>query len=325
MAIKIKIQPIDKACECPFYVTDTKDRKFCFIKQNLSVGQAISLVEDNKDFDSMDWNNDCLGKFENCAVLSLLYQFNDTAVTDVALEPSVVPETVPELVPVDSGISDYNPFEKYVDEDEVPVSNTEEKQGVKDPEPEIEDNKESINPDDYVKVRIHGVDNIYSVKVDALVYPTNQLLFIDDDDLNYRTHNQLQAELERNVPPIKLGGVYPSSNGGNHKGGVVAKQIYHAVVSTQSRLVNESAINKAVIKSLTLADQDGCKTVAMLPMDCGTFDLYQTAMAQLGAIYNYLQSVPVKNIRYVFIITKKDDNITLQAFNEYFDRIFSGG
>jgi hypothetical protein len=57
-------------------------------------------------------------------------------------------------------------------------------------------------------------------------------------------------------------------------------------------------------------------------MDCGTFDLYQTAGAQLGAIYNFLQTVPTKNLKNIFIITTKNDKVTLDIYNEKFDRIF---
>jgi O-acetyl-ADP-ribose deacetylase (regulator of RNase III) len=119
-----------------------------------------------------------------------------------------------------------------------------------------------------------------------------------------------------------MGSVFKTSNGGAHKGGVVPKIIYHAVVAAQSRLVSEAAISKATIKSLTQADEDGCKVVAMMPMDCGNFDLHQTANAQLNAIYKFLQTVSTKNIRHIFIVTTKNDKVTLDIFNEKFDRIF---
>jgi O-acetyl-ADP-ribose deacetylase (regulator of RNase III) len=119
-----------------------------------------------------------------------------------------------------------------------------------------------------------------------------------------------------------MGSVYRTSNGGNHKGGIVPTNIYHAVVATQTRLVNEGAITKSTIKALTQADEDGCKSVAILPMDCGNFDLHQTANAQLSAIYNFLETVPTKNIKNIFIITTKSDKVTLDIFNEKFDRIF---
>jgi hypothetical protein len=57
---------------------------------------------------------------------------------------------------------------------------------------------------------------------------------------------------------VALGTVFQTGNGGDHKGGIKAKKIYHAVVATQSRLVNETAIIKSVVKSLTQADADGC-------------------------------------------------------------------
>jgi hypothetical protein len=57
-------------------------------------------------------------------------------------------------------------------------------------------------------------------------------------------------------------------------------------------------------------------------MDCGNFDLHQAANAQLMAIYNFLETVPTKNIKNIFIITTKSDKVTLDIFNEKFDRIF---
>ncbi len=60
----------------------------------------------------------------------------------------------------------------------------------------------------------------------------------------------------------------------------------------------------------------------MLPMDCGTFDLHATAYAQLNAIYKFLETVNAKNLKNIFIITTKNDKVTLDIFNEKFDRIF---
>jgi hypothetical protein len=77
-----------------------------------------------------------------------------------------------------------------------------------------------------------------------------------------------------------------------------------------------------VVKSLTQADADGCETVVMLPMDCGTFDLHATAYTQLNAIYKFLETVNSQNLKNIFIITTKNDKVTLDIFNEKFDRIF---
>ena len=283
--IKIKLQTLNDAADCPFYVEGPKKKKFCFIKQNISIAQAVSLVEENPNFDPTSWNDDCKGDFSNCALVKLLYDLNDDE---------------PELQsPIEEQMDDYDPYEDYEEEEE-----------------------EEVEPEDLVSVRVLGVENVYSVKVDALVYPNNQLLFIDDIELSKRSLGQIQAELDKIAPPVQMGSVYVTSNGGDHRGGIIPKKIYHAIVATQMRLVNEQAISKSVVKCLTQADADGLENIAMLPMDCGTFDLYQTASAQLGAIYNYLQTVPTKSLKNIFIITTKNDKVTLDIYNEKFDRIF---
>lgn len=286
--MKIQLTNIDDALECPFYIKTGK-KHTCFMKLNLSAGQALNLV-DNPNFDTTSWNENCEGKFENCSFIELLYKIDTESAVPVQAED----------------YEDFNPFEEY-EEDE------------KEPEPEKEPD---INPEDLIHVKIQAVENIYSVKVDALIYPNNQMLLIDDEELNYRSQDRIQSELDKIAPPVAMGSVFKTSNGGNHKGGVIPKIIYHAVVAAQSRLVSEAAISKSTIKSLTQADEDGCKVVAMMPMDCGNFDLHQTANAQLNAIYKFLQTVSTKNIRHIFIITTKNDKVTLDIFNEKFDRIF---
>ena len=292
--MKIKLQSIEDACDCPFYVLSSKSKRFCFIKQNMSPAQSMALVEENQDFDPLSWNEDCQGKFENCAIVSLLYNVKDISSPK---EEIIAP---PDL----ESIEDYNPFEEYSEEEDE------------------QEETEQTEPEDLIFVKIVGVDNVYSVKADALIYPNNQILQIDDDELNRRSYNKIQDELDKIVPPVSLGTVFQTGNGGDHKGGIKAKKIYHAVVATQSRLVNETAIIKSVVKSLTQADEDGCETVVMLPMDCGTFDLHATAYAQLNAIYKFLETVNAKNLKNIFIITTKNDKVTLDIFNEKFDRIF---
>ena len=150
--MKIKLQSIEDACDCPFYVLSSKSKRFCFIKQNMSPAQSMALVEENPDFDPLSWNEDCNGKFENCAIVSLLYNVSDISAPKEEL-----------IAPADlESIEDYNPFEEYSEEQQ---------------EPEV------TEPEDLIFVKIVGVDNVYSVKADALIYPNNQILQIDDDEL----------------------------------------------------------------------------------------------------------------------------------------------
>ncbi len=286
--MKIQLQTLNDASDCPFYVKNDTDR-FCFMKFNITAPVASHCVE-NPDFKLSSWSNDCKGQFENCTFIELLYKNEDTIIPDAK-----------------NLYDDFNPFEE------------EEEEEVETKEKEIQ---EPVSQEDLVFVKVVGVDNIYSVKVDALIYANNQMLIIDDEELNYRSYDNVQNELNKITPPVSMGSVFKTTNGGNHKGGIVPKSIYHAIVATQTRLVNEGAISKSTIKALTQADEDGCNTVAILPMDCGNFDLHQTANAQLMAIYNFLDTVPTKNIKNIYVITTKNDKVTLDIFNEKFDRIF---
>ena len=131
--MKIKLQSIEDACDCPFYVKSTKSKRFCFIKQNISPAQSMSLVEENPDFDPLSWNEDCKGKFENCAIVSLLYNVNDIS------EPKE--ETI---APADlESIEDYNPFEEYSEEE--PEEQT--KEEVTEPESQYDTLEEMYGDD----------------------------------------------------------------------------------------------------------------------------------------------------------------------------------
>ena len=288
--MKIQLQTLNDASDCPFYIKHGKSRT-CFMKMNISFGQALIQV-DNPSFDTSAWSDDCKGQFESCSFIDLLYDQTSSEIEN-------------EIAQTQDDYSDFDPFEEEEQEQE--------KEETKEPE---------RNEEDLVFVKVVGVDNVYSVKVDALVYANNQMLIIDDEELRHRSYDNIQNELNKTVPPAPMGSVYKTTNGGTHKGGVVPPIIYHAVVATQTRLVNEGAISKSTIKALTQADQDGCTSIAILPMDCGNFDLHQTANAQLMAIYNFLETVPTKNIKNIFIITTKTDKVTLDIFNEKFDRIF---
>lgn len=169
-----------------------------------------------------------------------------------------------------------------------------------------------------VKVAIHKVENPYKVKCDILIYPTNNLLEIDDMLLNRLTRNQLQPECDSFNANVNMGDVYITSNG---NGGVAAKQIYHAVVAGESRLVNDNDVQQAIKKALIMADANGAEIVTLMPADCGTHDLDATALAQLTAIHAFLEMDGIEHIKYIFVIM--DDQDTYDVFIEKFSRIFA--
>ena len=114
-------------------------------------------------------------------------------------------------------------------------------------------------------------------------------------------------------------GIYITSNGGDESQ-VKPKSIYHAVVAGESRLVNEEDIRSSMRKSLHLAESNNAGNIVILPCDCGTHDIEDTARVQLSSILTYFKSKKDSNIRNVFIVM--EDEESYKTFEEYYNRIF---
>lgn len=184
------------------------------------------------------------------------------------------------------------------------------------------ENKENNNKEEMVdiKISVHKVANPYLVKSDVLIYPTNNLLEIDDPLLNRITANEVQKECDAYKTNVTMGGVYITGNGSNINRGVTAKKIYHAVVAGESRLVNISDIKKSFMKALMLADDGNNEIITLMPADCGTHDITEVAFAQIETIKEFLTHVGVNSIKYIFIIM--DDKESYDIFTDVFSRIF---
>lgn len=169
------------------------------------------------------------------------------------------------------------------------------------------------------KVSIHQCSNPYLVKADILMYPTNNILTIDDPLLHRMSKGLIQEQCDVIKKPIKMGSVYITNNGGEQSK-VQARQIYHAVVSGESRLVNEQDIKLATRKSLHLANSFKAKNIVMLPTDCGTHDIADTARVQLSAIKTFLTTEKDCQIKNIFIVM--EDKESFDVFEEYYQRIF---
>jgi O-acetyl-ADP-ribose deacetylase (regulator of RNase III) len=187
---------------------------------------------------------------------------------------------------------------------------------VQTPEPEPE--PEPI-VDTKTKISIHKLDNPYLVKADVLIHPTNIGLTIDDPLLNRMSRGIIQSELDRFQKPINMGTVYITSNGGENSK-VKAQKIYHATVAGESRLVNEVDLKSAMRKALLLADEEGARNVVVIPADCGTHDINDTARVQLAAIKTYLSTAKDSNIKNIFLVM--EDEESYQVYEEYYNRIF---
>ncbi len=193
-----------------------------------------------------------------------------------------------------------------------------EDQPTPEPEPEPVSEPEPV-VDNRTKISIHKIENPYLVKADVLVYPTNIGLTIDDPLLNRMSRGVIQNELDKFQKPINMGTVYITSNGDENTK-LKAKKVYHATVSGESRLVNEVDLKSAMRKALLLADDEQARNVLIIPADCGTHDINDTARVQLAAIKTYLQSAKESNIKNIFIVM--EDEESYQVFEEYYNRIF---
>ena len=188
-------------------------------------------------------------------------------------------------------------------------------------DPPVEESKPEEPPivEQTTKVSLHQVKNPYLVKADVLVYPTNIILTIDDPLLNKMSRNKIQDECDKIPKPYKMGTIYITSNGGEGSQ-VQAKQIYHAVVAGESRLVNEEDVKLSVRKALLQADIDKAKNVVMMPLDCGTHDINDIARVHLAAIKTFLSSHKDYSIKNIFVVM--EDEESLEVYREYYHRIF---
>lgn len=169
------------------------------------------------------------------------------------------------------------------------------------------------------KVSVHLYENPYLIKSDILVYPSNNVLTIDDHLLNQMSKGVIQSELDKIKKPIKMGTVYVTTNGGENSK-VQPKVVFHATVAGESRLVNEADIKSSIRKSLHLSNEFKARNVVMLPPDCGTHDIYDTARVHLSSVKTYLQTEKNCNLKNIFIVMS--DKESFDVYEEYYKRIF---
>lgn len=307
MRHKLKVVDVESACQCPFYMKDTGGKSSCLIKLTTTPQILTSLLESDDHSDSDYWDMDCGGEWSNCSVLPLLYRFKEDEEE----------QTVISMSKNEQAIEEYDPFgdsenpDDYPDEPESPIITIE-------PTPKI---VRTVELENYpTKFTIHMVKNPYLVKGDVLVYPTNNQLCIDDMELRRMLRGLIDNEINMFLQkPVRMGKIYTTSNGGE-RSLVKAKHIYHAVVAGTSRLVNEKDVGDSTFKALVRASIEGHKSVILMPSDCGTLDIYATAMVQIGAIKQFLMSHPETKIEHIFMVMT--DQLSCDVFNKYNKRIF---
>jgi hypothetical protein len=168
------------------------------------------------------------------------------------------------------------------------------------------------------RIVIKQVSNVYAVKADALIVPTNNLLEIDYL-LDKLTNNEL-SKINTNIlkKGIKMGYPYQIKSKDNWKN--KQKYIINAVVAGESRLVNEKDMQSAMKKSLLIADSLNFESVLMIPSDYGTHDINNTSLSQLSSIFLFSQKHKFEYLKNIFICM--EDEETEQTFIEYFNRIY---
>lgn len=283
----IQLDDLSKAKPCPFYCLGSDKKYGCVIK-SIVTEKTFNLVTPTNEKFSEEYLEDCGGEFENCCFSNLLWE---KAFAAEALESDEATEDL---------------------EDTSDPTDTLEHEDFEEEEEEVK----------AVNIEIHKVENTYLVKSDVLVYPTNNLLQVDDKLLNRMSRGVIQKECDKLFQGVpKMGDVYVTSNGGDYPNGVKAKAVYHAVVAGESRLVNTQDIIDSTIKALILADQNGARVVTVIPADCGTYDIEATAYTQLSAIKTFLNTMPIENIEYIFVIMEDDESY--EVFETNFSAIFN--
>lgn len=183
----------------------------------------------------------------------------------------------------------------------------------------IKEKIKQVKSDVPVKIIIKQVNNIYMVKADAVAYPANNLLEIDDSILNRMTFNKAQLQCNALFKKgIKMGYVYIVQAENQWK--IKQKYIFNMVVAGESRLVNESDVSSAIKKSLLMADQMGLENILIMPCDNGTHDVSLISLTQLSAMYMIMQSHKFQSLKTIFICM--EDQETEEIFIEYYNRIF---
>lgn len=185
----------------------------------------------------------------------------------------------------------------------------------------VKEKNKQVNAESNLKIIIKQVDNAYLVKADALVYPINDLLEIDDPLLNRMTLGETQKAFSSSLSErAKIG--YPYLFKCSNSWKVKQKFIIGAVIASETYLVNESSVVSAMKKTLLLADDNQIESLVIIPCDKGTHDISLISMAQLSSIFTISQKHEFKHLKKIYICM--EDEETEQSFIEYYNRIFGG-
>jgi O-acetyl-ADP-ribose deacetylase (regulator of RNase III) len=294
---KLKVLAIEQAHpECPFYALFDDLRYDCVFKnlvederneetkkfENPMVGVFNDIMPKKQNFIDLDkWSANCHGKYDNCVFLHSMYDWNAEG-----------------EISVSSAAEDYDPYRK--DDNIVPMH-----------KPSIEN----------VKISVHLVPSPYRVKADMLVYPNNNLLEILDANLQQITQYKLQKQLDNirdSGVAIKMGHCYNTDSSNIES--LPFKNVVHATVAGAGGLPEEKYISSATQRALILAESLKSKSVAIMPMDLGTLNVYQGALAQMSSVLEYFEENTNSEIQRVYFVVTTEE--VLDTYEEYYRRIF---
>ncbi|MBS1722289.1 MAG: hypothetical protein JSS66_04695 [Armatimonadetes bacterium] len=308
------VRPISEACQCPFYAQNAKGHGFCFIKNALSLDAAQGLVDNPSELEESDWASDCSGLWDNCTVLPLLYEYSEADI-----DPNAYDEA-----------DDYAPFDEEEDSEEEDESAPRTLDSFTPPEvaaraaaerAAVEQEEYSADPLAYASAAefsIHQVPDPYRVKCDAILLPVNNLLEPVDLMLTRHCGAYMDSARQKHKGSVSMGHVYPVKS--PHPAIAAKKWVYRGVVAGV-QTVNAVDIEEAVRRSLHLADASGVEVLAMVPMDYAGFDVELTAQAQISTVHEFLVSTPTTSLRHIVVLIP--DDVTVEIFDEYYERIFA--
>jgi hypothetical protein len=169
-----------------------------------------------------------------------------------------------------------------------------------------------------VKIIIKQVSNVFLVKADAIIYPTNNILETEQMLKILSNHEIDKRNLQILNQGIQMG--YPYSFEIPNSWKIKQKHFINAVIAGESRLVNEPDLKSCMKKSILLADKLKLESLLILPADFGTHDLSLTSLAQLSSIFLFCKQHEFENLKNIFICMTDEE--TEQCFIEYYNRIF---
>jgi len=148
--------------------------------------------------------------------------------------------------------------------------------------------------------------DITDSEVDAIVNAANTDLVLGSGvagSIRRKGGPQIQADCEK-LAPVELGQAVAT-----RAGGMKARYVIHAAAMRLGSTVTHDSLKNATLNALKLADEKGCKSVALPAIGTGVggYKIDICARDMLHAAYDYLKYVPDTNLKEVrFVLYDRD-------------------